>query len=37
MHYHHPWNPDEDRDPLAEFGAEEGALPGISLSQTMLF
>jgi len=36
-HCHHPWNPNEDRDPLAEFSAEEGALPGISLSQTMLF
>ena len=37
MRCHHPWNPNEDRDPLAEFGAEEGALPCISLSQTMPF
>ena len=34
---HHPWSPDEDSDPLIGFGVEEGALPGLTLSQTMLF
>lgn len=34
---HHPWDPEEDRDPLIEFGAEEGLLQGLSLTQTMPF
>ena len=34
---HHPWDPDSDSDPLAEFGAEDGALPGLTLSQSMPF
>ena len=34
---HHPWNPEEDLDPLVGFGAEEGLLPGLNQVQTMPF
>ena len=34
---HHPWNPEEDPDPLVKFGAEEGLLQGLSQAQTMPF
>jgi len=32
---HHPWDPEEDDDPLTEYGVEEGKLPGLSLEETM--
>ena len=32
---HHPWDPMEDDDPLTEYGAEEGKLPGLTLEQSM--
>ena len=34
---HHPWDPNSDSDPLVEFGAEDGALTGLTLSQSMPF
>ena len=34
---HHPWSPEDDPDPLLGFGVEEGALPGLTLSQSMPF
>ena len=34
---HHPWNPEEDLDPLVGFRAEDGLLPGLSQAQTMPF
>ena len=37
MHCHHPWDPDNDPDLLMEFGAEDGVLPGLTLSQSMPF
>ena len=37
MRCHHPWDPDNDPDPLMEFGAEDGVLPGLTLSQSMPF
>ena len=33
---HHPWDPmDEEDDPLLEYGADDGKLPGLTLEQTM--
>ena len=34
---HHSWNPEVDPDPLESFGIEEGALRGLTLTQTMPF
>ena len=34
---HHPWSPEDDPDLLLGFGVEEGALPGLTLSQSMPF
>ena len=34
---HHPWNPEEDLDPLVGFGVEEGLLPGLNQVQTIPF
>jgi hypothetical protein len=33
---YHPWDPmDDEDDPLLEYGADDGALPGLTLEQTI--